>query len=726
MTAKSPTEKKQKIGQIILDEQENSVIEEKRLDLTEEETIIKCVQYILKHGGIDRSLASIRELADISEGAFDFKNAVSALRNMEYSANVGSLNVRKLVAAHCPAIIVLTDKRVAVLVDINDNREFIIYEPVMGEKFSNYSDKEFKKIYTNSILLSKSPSRIRDENKPRGVDWFWASLRQSKWTYGQVLLAAAVSNFLGLSTSLFIMVVYDRVVPNQAIESLIALTIGVLIALGFDFLIKTIRANFIDKAGKKADARMSRLIFDQLMTMNLASKNAKSGALASTVREFESLRDFFTSATLVALVDLPFIFLFIYVIYLIGGPLAYVPLAAVPFVIITGLFVQPFLARISVESMEKGMSKQGVLVETLNGLETIKATGSAGLMKKRFQEATNSQSDLGLRSRMISQFAVNSAVSVQQFAQIAIIFYGVFLIQDGIVTMGALIAVVILAGRTLAPLTQVANALTRVNSSRAAYRTINDLMNKPRDRENIDNPISRPVLNGRIEFKNVDFRYPGAPEPTIRDLSFTIEPGQKVAILGKMGSGKSTIARLLAGLYEPDSGSIMIDGVDIRQIDPADLRRNVGFMLQETWLFSGSIKENIQMGFVEYSDEDLLRVAKLSGVDEFVRQNPRGYDFDLKERGEGLSGGQRQSINLARALLHSPNTLILDEPTSSMDTATEKMVLDNLTEWMGDKTLLAITHRNTLVRLAQRVLVIDRGILVADEAPEKLMGPRPA
>jgi ATP-binding cassette subfamily C protein LapB len=726
MTAKSPTEKKQKIGQIILDEQENSVIEEKRLDLTEEETILKCVQYILKHGGIDRSLASIRELADISEGAFDFKNAVSALRNMEYSANVGSLNVRKLVAAHCPAIIVLTDKRVAVLVDINDNREFIIYEPVMGEKFSNYSDKEFKKIYTNSILLSKSPSRIRDENKPRGVDWFWASLRQSKWTYGQVLLAAAVSNFLGLSTSLFIMVVYDRVVPNQAIESLIALTIGVLIALGFDFLIKTIRANFIDKAGKKADARMSRLIFDQLMTMNLASKNAKSGALASTVREFESLRDFFTSATLVALVDLPFIFLFIYVIYLIGGPLAYVPLAAVPFVIITGLFVQPFLARISVESMEKGMSKQGVLVETLNGLETIKATGSAGLMKKRFQEATNSQSDLGLRSRMISQFAVNSAVSVQQFAQIAIIFYGVFLIQDGIVTMGALIAVVILAGRTLAPLTQVANALTRVNSSRAAYRTINDLMNKPRDRENIDNPISRPVLNGRIEFKNVDFRYPGAPEPTIRDLSFTIEPGQKVAILGKMGSGKSTIARLLAGLYEPDSGSIMIDGVDIRQIDPADLRRNVGFMLQETWLFSGSIKENIQMGFVEYSDEDLLRVAKLSGVDEFVRQNPRGYDFDLKERGEGLSGGQRQSINLARALLHSPNTLILDEPTSSMDTATEKMVLDNLTEWMGDKTLLAITHRNTLVRLAQRVLVIDRGILVADEAPEKLMGPRPA
>tara|TARA_Y200000002_G_scaffold327724_1_gene290959 strand:- start:918 stop:2537 length:1620 start_codon:yes stop_codon:yes gene_type:complete len=538
-------------------------------------------------------------------------------------------------------------------------------------------------------------------------------------------MAAAISNFLGLSTSLFIMVVYDRVVPNQAIESLIALTIGVFIALGFDFLIKSVRANFIDKAGKKADARMSRLIFDQLMTMNLASKSAKSGALASTVREFESLRDFFTSATLVAVVDLPFVFLFIYIIYLIGGPLAYVPLAAVPIVIITGLFVQPFLAKISVESMESGMTKQGVLVETLNGLETIKATGSANLMKKRFQDATLSQSELGLRSRMFSQFAVNSAVSVQQFAQIAIIFYGVFLIQDGIVTMGALIAAVILAGRTLAPLTQLATALTRVNSSRAAYKSINNLMSKPRDRAQVENPLSRPSLAGEIEFKNVFFRYPGAPESTIRDLSFKIEPGQKVAILGKMGSGKSTVARLLAGLYEPDSGSILVDGVDIRQIDPADLRRNIGFMLQETWLFSGTIKENIQMGFTEYDDTHILDVAKLSGVDEFVKRNPSGYDFYLKERGEGLSGGQRQSINLARALLHHPSTLILDEPTSSMDQATEKAVLDNLSSWLGPKTLVAITHRNSLVRLASRVLVLDQGVLVADESPENLVRSAP-
>ena len=690
---------------------------------SEEISLLSSLQILLRMNGLERSISSIRDMADVTEGEFGYSDAVSTLENLEFSANVGQLRLRKLTQGHCPAIVELKGGKTAVLAKVDPKKEYLLYDESADGKFTKYSEKEFGKIYNGGLLLVKNRRQQREStDKENKVDWFWSSLRQSKWTYAQVILAAAVSNFLGLSSSLFIMVVYDRVVPNQAIESLIALTIGVLIALGFDFLIKMLRANFIDRAGKRADSRMSRLIFNQLMNMNLATKNDKSGALASTVREFESLRDFFTSATLVAVVDLPFIFLFIYIISLIGGPLAIIPLVCVPIVMFTGILVQPFLAKLSVQGMKSGMSKQGVLVETLNGLETIKATGSAGLMRKRFEEASNSQSDLGFRSRMISQFAINSAASVQQFAQIGIIFYGVFLIQDGIVTMGALIAVVILCGRTLAPLSQLANALTRVNSARTAYKSINELMKKRKDGGNMENPLSRPNLLGEVEFKNVSFTYPGANEPTLRDLSFQIKPGEKVAILGKMGSGKSTVARLLAGLYEPDVGSILIDGVDIRQIDSADLRRNVGFMLQETWLFSGSVKENIQMGFVQYSNEHILEIARLAGVDEFVRQNPSGYDFQLKERGEGLSGGQRQSINLARAILHQPSLLILDEPTSSMDTATEKIVLDNLSSWMEEKTLIAITHRNTLVKLASRVLVIDRGVLVADDTPEKLMG----
>jgi ATP-binding cassette subfamily C protein LapB len=517
------------------------------------------------------------------------------------------------------------------------------------------------------------------------------------------------------------MVVYDRVVPNEAIESLIALTIGVVIALLFDFLIKSLRANFVDRAGRKADGRMSRLIFNKLLAMAPDKRRQNAGAMASIVREFDTLREFFTSATLIAVVDLPFVFFFIWVISLIAGPLALVPLLAVPLVILSGLAIQPFLARITESSMKSGMSKQGVLIETLTGLETVQATGSGALMRKRFEAAADTQSELGLKSRMFSQFAINSTQSIQQFAQIATIFYGVFLIQDGTITMGALIAAVILGGRTLAPLGQLASALSRANSAREAYRSLSNVMNSDTGTVDVDRPrLSRPHLRGDIEFQGVSYQFPGSSAPIINNLSFKIPAGQKVAVLGRMGSGKSTLIRLMAGLVEPTSGSVLIDGVDMRQLDKSDLRRNVGVMLQETWLFSGSIKENMQMGFYEYDDAHLLEIAKISGVDDFMSGHPQGYDMEVRERGEGLSGGQRQSINLARALLHNPGTLIFDEPTSSMDTSTEGAVIARLKAWGTEKTMVMVTHRNSLLEMVDRVFVMDKGSVVADTTPAQI------
>lgn len=455
--------------------------------------------------------------------------------------------------------------------------------------------------------------------------------------------------------------------------------------------------------------------------MKLDSRRQKSGAMASIVREFDALREFFTSATLIAIVDLPFIFFFIWVISLIAGPLALVPLIAVPLVIAAGLGIQPFLARITEGSMQSNMSKQSVLVETLNGLETVQATGSGRLMRRRFEEASNAQSDLGLKSRMLSNFAINSAASVQQLAQIATIFYGVFLIQDGIITMGAMIAAVILGGRTLAPLSQLASAMSRANGARQSYRSLSAVMNPENgDPKEVRARLSRPHLVGNLELKGVSYAFPGSNSPILKDLSLKIPAGQKVAIVGRMGSGKSTMSRLMSGLVEPSEGAVLIDGVDLRQIDKSDVRRNIGLMLQETWLFSGSVKENLQMGFYEYDDAHILNIAKVSGVDDFVASHPQGYDMELRERGEGLSGGQRQSINLARALLHNPNLLILDEPTSSMDTATENAVIGRVKDWARDRTLIMVTHRNTLLELADRVLVIDQGKVVADTTPDKL------
>lgn len=683
-----------------------------------EKQLLLCVQWVLRTDGQSFSEASIRDLPDLTEQTFGPRDAISAFSNSGFVASGGEIKAEEITPGHCP-LIAFTKQGAAFLVfGVTDQGLLTVGHPESDFAEQKLTRQDFSSTFANFVILAKRRPEIKANEAKE--NWFWGSLKQSKWLYAQVLAAAAVSNFLGLATALFIMVVYDRVVPNEAIESLIALTIGVLIALGFDFLIKSLRASFVDKAGKRADSRMSRLIFDKILTMNLEKRSQKSGALASIVREFETLRDFFTSATLVTVVDLPFIFFFIWVISIISGPLAIVPLIAVPAVIVIGLVIQPFLAKLTSGAMETSQSKQSVLVETLNGLETVQATGSGRLMRKRFEEAAASQSDLGLRTRILSQFAINSAASIQQLAQVMIIFYGVFLIQDGIVTMGSLIAAVILSGRALAPLTQLASALSRANGARQAYRSLDALMREETGEEEYQQRLSRPDLSGEIEFKNVSYTFPGSKSALIRDLSLKIPAGQKVAIVGRMGSGKSTLARLASGLLQPTEGAILIDGVDLRQIDKSDLRRNVGVMLQETWLFSGSLRENMQMGYFEYEDRHLLNIAKISGVDDFVSGHPSGYDMMLKERGEGLSGGQRQSINLARALLHEPNLLILDEPTSSMDTTTEKAVLERLKFWLKHRSLIVVTHRNSLLRLADRVLVMEQGSVVADTTPERL------
>ena len=678
--------------------------------------LLRALQVLLALEGKAFSIGALRDLGDPGELEYTPKSAVEALTQLGYNSSFGRLKQRLWKSSHCP-LIAFTTSGDAVLVEaVEADGRFKVINFENNAEMQLLKSNELASIVGDYVLLA-SPDIVKDTSS---ASWFWGSFARSKWLYFQVILAAALTNFLGLSSSLFIMVVYDRVVPNEAIESLIALTVGVSIAMVFDFIIKTIRGQFVDRGGQRADGRMARLIFNKLLNLRLDKQSQKSGAMASVVREFDTLREFFTSATLIAVVDLPFIFFFIWVINLIAGPLALVPLMAVPVVLFLGLVIQPFLASLAKNSMVTTMSKQGVLIETLNGLETIKATGSGRLMRKRFEDASKTQSELGLRNRMISQFAINSTASIQQIAQIATIFFGVFLIQDGIITMGAMIAAVILGGRTLAPLSQLASALSRANSARQAYRSLSELMRDDDEGEGHSAKLSRPNLGGSIELKNLSYTFAGANSPTISDLSLKIPAGQKVAILGRMGSGKSTLARLISGIVTPTSGAVMIDGIDARQVDASDLRRNVGVMLQETWLMSGTVKENVQMGYYEHSDERILDVCKVAGVDAFISTNPAGYDLELKERGVGLSGGQRQCINLARALIHDPNVLILDEPTSSMDQAAEVAVLTELKTWARDKTMIVVTHRNSILQIVDRVLIVDGGTIITDTTPEKL------
>ena len=681
--------------------------------------LMKSIRAFLKSHGLRKSAAAIRNAVEMPHNSFTAKEAVSALSNLGFKASFGSISLKKLGSDFFPLIAFRKDGSSVVLNEIiSTNKETDVSYLDEKLQIKKLPIKEFYRDFSGYVILAKELShREKDE---RSGHWFFSAFKKSKWLYVQVMIAAMVSNFLSLTTALFTMTVYDRIIPNGAFESLIALSIGVIIALGFDFLIKSLRAKFIDIASKRADLEISRRLFDRILSLTPAEQRQKTGAMAGTIREFETLREFFNSSTLVILIDLPFVFFFIYVIYLIAGPLAYVPLLAVPLVLIVGLGIQPFLARITRGSVESGMNKQAVLVETLNGLETVTATGSGKLMKKRYEDALNDQSESGNKIRALSMFIVNFAASVQQYAQVAAIFFGVYLIIDGTITQGALIGAVILGGRTLSPLSQLANTLSRVNGALTAYKNLSSLIGKSfNSAENLA-PISRPVLKGEIEFRNVSYKFEGTSQPVLKNLSFKIPAGQKVALVGKMGSGKSTLSRLVAGIYEPSEGAILVDGVDVRQIDPADIKKNIGIMLQDSWLFSGTIRENIQMGFNEYDDEHLLKVCKVAGVDDFVGAHPKGYDLEIKERGIGLSGGQKQTINLARSLIHDPQVLLLDEPTSSMDQGTEKKVVESLQKISQEKTMLIVTHRNPILTMVDRVFVLENGQVVADQTPQQL------
>ena len=682
-----------------------------------EKCLISATILLLREYGIRKSGAAVRDAIDISHQYVGPKEAVSALSNLGFKASFGNLNISNLAEEFFPLIAFNKNGEAFVILSTPADDNITLTDPISRKK-TEISSADYKADFSRYTIIAKELNER--EKEERSGHWFFSAFRKSKWIYVQVMIAAMVSNFLSLTTALFTMTVYDRIIPNGAFESLIALSIGVIIALGFDFLIRSLRASFVDTASKRADLEISRRLFERILSLTPNEQRQKTGAMAGTVREFETLREFFNSSTLVILIDLPFVFFFIYVISLIAGPVSYVFLAAVPLVVIVGLGIQPFLAKITKGAVENGMNKQAVLVETLNGLETVNATGSGKLMRKRYEDALDNQADGGNKIRALSMFVVNFAASVQQYSQVAAIFFGVYLIVEGQITQGALIGAVILGGRTMGPLSQLANTLSRVNGALTAYRNLSKLIGKSFNSASSLSPISRSSLDGEIEFKNVSFKFEGSQQATINNVSFKIPVGQKVALVGKMGSGKSTMSKLIAGMIEPTSGAILIDGIDVRQIDPADVRKNIGVMLQDSWLFSGTIRENIQMGYNEYDDEHVLEICKVTGVDDFVGSHPKGYDLEIRERGIGLSGGQKQTINLARSLLHKPKILLLDEPTSSMDQGTEQKVIGALQEFCEDKTMLIVTHRNPILAMVDRVFVMENGNIITDQTPEQL------
>ena len=621
-----------------------------------------------------------------------------------------------------PAVLILQGKRACVLLSGSTAPE--IYDPATGQK-KQVKLRELQQDYAGYCILTQAlpeftnPYAAASEEDHR--HWFWSLVNQNKGIFAMVLLGAVFINLFGLASPLFIMNVYDRVIPNNAIETGWALGIGALVVFVFDLIMRSLRAYLLDLAGRRVDVIATRRIYDQVLNMRLCERPKSSGAFANMLRDFDSVRDFFTSATITALVDLPFTLFFLFIIYKLGGPIAFILLGLLGAVLVIGLILQVPLKALVRKAARSAESKHGMLVETIHGLETIKAIGADGAFRARYGALVGENAAYGQSSRMVSGLGINAATFIQQIASVVIVLSGMYLVADGALTVGGLIACVILSGRALAPVGQIANLLTRYHQASGALATLDSIMNKPVERPASRNFLHRPDIKGKITFDQVGFEYPGVKRAVLDKVSFTINPGERVAIIGRIGSGKSTTARLMMGLYEPTAGHILADDTDYQQIDPADLRRSLAYIAQDVVLFTGSVRDNIAASCPSASEEDILAAAKAAGVHEFVSRHPMGYDAPVGEHGEGLSGGQRQAIALARAMLIKPKVLICDEPTNAMDMQAEIAFKSYVENEIEGKTFILITHKHTMLEMVDRLILLDQGRLIMDGPREEVV-----
>lgn len=552
--------------------------------------------------------------------------------------------------------------------------------------------------------------------------WFWSVVKVHLPSYGHIAIAAFLINTLALATPLFTMSVYDRVIPNGAIPSLIALSIGMVIAIAFDFILRIVRSLIIDVTSKTVDVVLAANIFEHLMAIKMAQRPMSVGVIANQLRDFDSVREFFTSGSVVSATDLLFAILFVGVLFLIAGPLAWIPLIMLPIMVVLGLTLQRPLDRAMKRLQAEAAARHGVLVESLSGLETVRATGAEARMQTAWERSVAASARSGEDVHFWASLALTSASTAQQLTSLLLVVVGVFLILDGNLTVGALVAANMLASRVLAPIAGIASVITRGTQTLWALKCIDRIMSLERERSPQRAYVSRKIEQGRIQFENVSFSYPNAPGKALEKVSFKIESGERVGIIGRVGSGKTTVGRLLLGFYEAEDGRILIDGVDSRQYDPSDLRAGVGFAMQDTDLFFGKLRDNIALGKPDASDEEVLAAARLSGVETFIAGHPMGYDMPISEGGRSLSGGQKQAIGLARVLIRKPQVLFLDEPTAHFDVRSEAEFLERLKAIRGERmTIIISTHRLSLLAMVDRLLLFENGRLVADGPRDKVL-----
>lgn len=686
---------------------------------TEKDTLLECLLYICRHNRLATTRDALTSGLPLENGKLNpelFKRSAERLR---LDVSVKQEAIPALLQPQADITLLLNHNRACQLLKVDDSQHFaqVVFPDLSPEPLTmNLADLAAE--YTGYALVTKQnfifDARTPEVGRVKVRHWFWGTLAENKGIYRDVMVAAFLINLFALAMPLFTMNVYDRVVPNKAVETLWVLGIGVgLIVLG-DLLLRSMRAYFLDWASARIDVKLSSQIMEKVLGTRYEAKPTSVGSFASNLRSFESVRDFITSATVVTLIDLPFGIIFLIVIAWISPYMVLPALVGGTIVLVYSLSVQTKMHDLSETMYRASAQRNAALIESLVGLETVKSMGVEGQMQGKWEKSALFLSEVGSKLKLLSSSITNGSYALQQIISVAIIILGVYLISNGDLTMGGLIACSQLTSRALAPISQIASLFTQYHTAATSLKSLEDIMSKPVERSKEVSFLSRPAFKGEIEFKNVSFKYPGSDELALNRISFRIRPGEHVGLIGRMGSGKTTINKLILGLYQPTEGAILIDGIDARQIDPAELRRCIGYVQQDNHLFYGTLRDNITLRHQHADDQAVLQAAQVGGIAEFVNTHPKGFDLEVGERGDTLSGGQRQGVGIARAFVTRPQIVLLDEPTSAMDHSGEETVKRNISEAAAGKTLIVISHRNAMLELAERLIVIDSGQIVAD------------
>jgi len=697
--------------------------------------LLGCLVILSKLENRPVNLSTLIEGLPLKEGAstpslFDSKTSKSlfsrAATRAGFSAKLIQKDLDEISALVLPVILVLENRGACVLesLDLQNNEAKVVLSE-LDEGDTIVSLETLKKQYVGYCYYVKKLRKFEQKDKKRlksnKKHWFFDSVKVSKSIYRDVIVASFIINLFVLAAPLFTMNVYDRVVPNSAIETMWVLAVGILVVYILDLVLKLLRTQLLELAGKKSDIIISSILFEKVMNLKLSAKPKSVGAFANNLKEFDSIRNFLTSATLSSIIDLPFVILFIVVTYYIGGALVFVPLSVLVLILLYSLIVKTPLKKSIEATYEASAYKSGVLIESLMNLETIKVLGASGHAQWKWEESNADIAQKGFASKILSSSISSVTAFMVQLNTVVVLIVGVYMIEQMSLTMGGLIASVILSSRIIQPMGQIAALLSNYEQTKTAYIALNEIMNLDEERPESKEFIHREVLGGNIEFKDVSFSYAEDEGLTLKGINLSLKEGEKVAIIGKIGSGKSTLAKLILKLYEPSGGTILFDNIDLAQIDPAKLRQEISYVAQESILFNGTLRSNILYKKSNADNEALLKASHIGLVSEFVNKHPKGFDMAIAEQGGGLSGGQRQSVNIARSFITESPIVLLDEPSSAMDSSSEALLLKRLKVATEGKTTILMTHKHSMLGLVDRVIVMDDGKVILDGKKEDVL-----